>query len=261
MVEDHHWEQGRTPPEVTACRGEAIVPIIVNVLVGLVTSLIGGACVWLWERGQRSRTLRRKADFFGVVSGEPCLIVIGNKRNLPNATAGMDVRALIEVAALASQLGSDVVMESSNEFRGSNDARTEFCIAGPLGGANTRTGGHLAAHLPGVAILPYGEGSESAAFVVDGQRCLFEHNSQEYTLVAKFTPATAIRPVFLVCGQSSLANQAAIHFLKRNYRNVARFLDSVERFCLLIKVSDIPTYGFQAAVLERDITREAFASP
>ncbi|ANP56676.1 hypothetical protein AVL59_21230 [Streptomyces griseochromogenes] len=233
--------------------------MIVNVLVGLATSLIGGACVWLWERGQRSRALRRKADFFGVVPGEPCLIVIGSKHNLPNVTAGKDVRALIEVATLASQLGSDVVTESSNEFRGSNDGRTEFCIGGPLGGANTRTGGHLTAHLPGIAILPYSEGPESAAFVVGGQRYLFEPDSQEYALVAKFTPPTATRPIFLICGQSSLANQAAIHFLKRNHRNVARSLASVDRFCILIKVSDIGTYGFQAAALERDVTGDAFA--
>jgi hypothetical protein len=228
------------------------------VLVGLATSLIGGTCVWLWERGRRSRVLRRKADFFGVVPGESCVIVIGNKYNLPDATNRKDVRAIIEVATLASQLGSDVITESSNDFRGSNDARTEFCIGGPLGGANIRTGGHLAAHLPGVTILPYSEEPESAAFVVDGHRYLFERDNLEYALVAKFTPPEASRPVFLICGHSSLANQAAIHYLKRHHRDVARSLESLDRFCIVIKVPDIGTYGFQAATLERDITRQAF---
>lgn len=239
-------------------KGAAILSVIVNVLVGLATSLIGGACVWLWERGKRSRVVRRKADFFGVVPGETCVIVIGNKYNLPDATNRKDVRAIIEVATLASQLGSDVVTESSNDFRGSNDARTEFCIGGPLGDANVRTGGHLAAHLPGVTILPYSEGPESGAFVVGGQRYLFEKDSLEFTLVAKFTPPEATRPVFLICGHSSLANQAAIHYLKRHHRDVARSLESLDRFCILIKVPAIGTYGFQAAALERDITREAF---
>jgi hypothetical protein len=239
--------------------GAAIYSVIVNVLVGLATSLIGGVCVWFWERGKRSRALRRKAHYFGVVPGETCVIVIGNKHNLPDATTRKDVGAIIEVATLASALGSDVVTESSSDFRGSNDARTEFCIGGPLGDANIRTGGHLAAHLPGVTVLPYGEGPESAAFVVGGHRYLFEHGTLEHALVAKFTPPEASRPVFLICGQSSLANQAAIHYLKRNYRDVARSLDSVDRFCILIRVPGIETYGFQAAALERDVTREAFA--
>jgi hypothetical protein len=232
--------------------------VIVNVLVGLATSLIGGTCVWLWERGKRSRVLRRKADFFGVVPGETCVILIGSKYNLPDVTAHKDVRSIIEVATLASQLGSDVVTEAANDFRGSNDTRTEFCIGGPLGGANLRTGGHLAAHLPGVTILPHAGNPESAAFEVGGRRYLFERDRQEYALVAKFTPPEATRPVFLVCGQSSLANQAAIHFLKRHHRDVARSLASVDRFCLLIKVSDTGTYGFQAAALEQDVTAEAF---
>ncbi|MFF4086916.1 hypothetical protein ACFYY9_08455 [Streptomyces nigra] len=227
-------------------------------LVGLATSVIGGACVWLWERGKRSRALRRNAGFFGVVPGETCVIVIGNKYNRPDTTNRKDVCAIIEVATLASQLGSDVVTESSNDFRGSNDARTGYCIGGPLSDANIRTGGHLAAHLPGVAILPHSEEPEAAAFVVNGHRYLFEKGSLEYTLVAKFTPPEATRPVFLICGQSSLANQAAIHYLKRHYRDVARSLVCVDRFCILIKVPDIETYGFQAATLERDITREAF---
>ncbi|MET9998626.1 hypothetical protein ACIPM5_29085 [Streptomyces microflavus] len=240
-------------------KGAAIYSVIVNVLVGLATSLIGGACVWLWERSKRSRTVRRKAAFFGVVPGETCVIIIGNKHNLPDVTNRKDVRAIIEVATLAGQLGCDVVTESSNEYRGSNDARTEFCIGGPLGDANVRTGGHLAAHLPGVSILPYSQEAESAAFVVGGHRYLFEKGRLEYSLVAKFTPPESTHPVFLVCGHSSLANQAAIHYLKRHYRDVARSLNSLDRFCILIKVPDIGTYGFQAAALERDITRVAFA--
>ncbi|MFG2133744.1 hypothetical protein ACGFNV_39115 [Streptomyces sp. NPDC048751] len=231
---------------------------MVNVLVGLATSFIGGACVWLWERGKRSRVLRRKADFFGVVPGETCLVVIGSKHNAPGVTPHKDLRAIIEVATLASQLGSDVHTESGNDFRGSNDARTEFCIGGPLGDANIRAGGHLAAHLPGVTILPYGPGPESVGYVVGGERYLWDKGNVEHALVAKFTPPEASRPVFLVCGQSSLANQAAIHYLKRNHREIAASLASTDRFCLLIKLDRISTYGFQGATFERDVTTEAF---
>ncbi|MGP4012747.1 hypothetical protein [Streptomyces sp. 4N124] len=227
-------------------------------LVGLVTSLIGGGCVWLWERGKRARVLRRKADFFGLVPGETCFIVIGNKHDARGVATHKEIRAMIELATLAGQLGCGVATESADDFRGSNDDRTEFCIGGPLGEANLRTGGHLAAHVPGVSILPYGPGPESVAFVVGGRRYLFRKSEVEYALVAKFMPPQATRPVVLVCGQSSLANQAAIHFLKRNHRQVADTIDSVDRYCLLIKVADIGTYGFQGASLERDVTGDAF---
>ncbi|MFE5207010.1 hypothetical protein [Streptomyces sp. NPDC056600] len=224
------------------------------------TSLIGGGCGWLWERGKRSRTLRRKAAFFGVVPGEPCLVVVGNKHGLPDVTHRKDVDVIAEIAALAGQFGSDVVTESSNTFRGSNDDRTEFCVGGPLGEANVRTGGHLAAHLPGVRVLPYREGHpDSVALVVGEHRYPFDKNVQEYALVAKFTPPEASRPVLLLCGQSPLANRAAVHHLRRRYAEVARALESVDRFCIVIKVPEIRTYGYQAATLERDVTREAFA--
>lgn len=203
--------------------------------------------------------LRGKADFFGLVPGETCLVVIGNKYNVKGAATHKEIRAIIEVAMLASQVGCEVVTESSDDFRGSNDGRTEYCIGGPLGEANVRTGGHLAAHLPGVGIVPYGPGPDAAAIVVGEHRYLFEHDHVEHTLVARFTPPEATRPVVLICGQSSLANQAAIHYLKRNYREVAGRLASVERFCVVLKVSDIATYGFQRASFARDVTREAFA--
>ncbi|MDN3029694.1 hypothetical protein [Streptomyces sp. S.PB5] len=229
-------------------------------LVGLATSVIGGAFVWLWERGKEARVLRRTADFFGLVPGETCLIVIGNKYNVKKAATHNEIRAIIEVATLASQVGCDVVTESSDDFRGSNDNRTEYCIGGPLGDANVRAGGHLAAHLPGVGIIPYGPGPDAAAIVVGEHRYRFEHDHVEHTLVARFTPPEATRPVVLICGQSSLANQAAVHYLKRNYREVAKRLASLDRFCVVIKVTDISTYGFHRATFERDVTREAFAS-
>lgn len=227
--------------------------------MGLATSVIGGACVWLWERGKNARVLRRRAAFFGLVPGETCLLVIGNKYNVRGAATHKDIRAVIEVATLASQIGCDTVIESSDDFRGSNGDRTEYCIGGPLGAANVRTGGHLAAHLPGVRILPYGADPESAAIAVGEHRFLFEHDRVEHTLVAKFTPPEATRPVVVICGQSSLANQAAIHHLTRNYREVAGRLASIERFCIVIKVSDIGTYGYQRAHFLRDVTPEAFA--
>jgi hypothetical protein len=186
------------------------------------------------------------------------LIVLGNKYNSPGAAAYRDVRAVVELSLLAGELDCNVSVESGG-FRGSNGDRTEFCVGGPIGGANIRTGGHLAAHLPGVVIHPYDESRpDSVAIEVGGQKYLFDRGVQEYALVAKFMPVESVCPVFLVVGQSSLANLAAIHFVRREYVQLAKQLSSVERFCMLIKVSGIETYEYHRAEMECEVTAAAF---
>ncbi|MET7984692.1 hypothetical protein [Streptomyces sp. NPDC005281] len=222
------------------------------------TSLLGGGFVWLWERAKRARAVNKRAAFFGVRPGQTCLIVLGNKHNSPGVAHYRDIRAAMELALIAGELGCHVSVESG-DFRGGNGDRTEFCVGGPIGGANIRTGGHLAAHLPGVVIHPYdGTHPDSVAIEVGGEKFQFDRGNQEYTLVAKFTPVESVCPVFVVAGQTSVANLAAIHFLRREYAQVARQLSSVERFCVLIKVSDIRTYEFHRAGLEREVTAAAF---
>ncbi|MEU3919362.1 hypothetical protein [Streptomyces sp. NPDC029004] len=235
-----------------------IQSVLANIAIGLVTSLLGGGFVWLRERAKRARAVNKRAAFFGVRPGQTCLMVLGNKHNAPGTAHHRDVRAMLELAMLAAELDCHVSLESG-DFRGGNGDRTEFCVGGPTGGANVRTGGHLAAHMPGVVIHPYdGTRADSAAIEVGGEKFLFDKGNQEYALVAKFTPVESACPVFLVAGQTPVANLAAIHFLRREYARVAGQLPSVERFCLLIKVSDIGTYEFHRAELEREVTAAAF---
>ncbi|WP_234048244.1 hypothetical protein [Streptomyces liliifuscus] len=232
--------------------------MVANIGFGLVTSLLGGVFVWLWDRAKRIREVNRRAAFFGVRPGQTCLIVLGNKYNAPGTVHYRDVRAVVELSLLAGELGCKVAVESG-DFRGGNGDRTEFCVGGPTGGANIRTGGHLAAHLPGVTIHPFdGTRPNSVAIEVGGEKYLFDRGNQEYALVAKFTPAESTSPVFLVSGQTSVANLAAIHFLRRQYPHVAGRLSSLERFCVLIRVSGIGTYEFHRAALEREVSAAAF---
>ncbi|WP_317444290.1 hypothetical protein [Streptomyces collinus] len=234
--------------------------MLANIAIGLVTSLLGGVAVWLWERVKRARVANKQAALFGVLPGQTCLFVVGNKYNSPGTTHQRDVRAVVELALLVGELGCQVMVESG-DFRGGNGDRTEFCVGGPSGGANIRTSGHLAAHLPGVVIHPYSAThSDSVAIEVDGEKFLFDRGNHEYALVAKFTPAESTCPVFLVAGQTSVANLAAIHFLRREYMKVYRQLSSMERFCLIIKVSDIRTYDFHRAEIEREVTASAFGN-
>lgn len=236
-----------------------MLSVVANVAIGLLTSLVGLGLGSLWERGRRARALYRKAAFFGTRPGEHCVIVVGTKHGQPGTTQQRDLRAVVELTVLLAELGCRVSVESG-DLRGSNGDRTEFCVGGPIGGSNPRTGGHLTAHLPGVTIAPFSDRPDSVAIVVGGQRYAFERGHQEYAVVAKFTPPESSRPVVLVCGQSSVANQAAVHFLRREYAQVARSVASVDQYCLLVKVSHIDVYSFHRSVLERDVSAEAFTA-
>ncbi|MGX1916062.1 hypothetical protein ACWIID_45890 [Streptomyces phaeochromogenes] len=231
---------------------------LVNIGLGLLTSLLGGVLGWLWERGRRRRVVYRKAAFFGVRPGEPCLIVLGSKHDSPGSAHQRDARAGIELAVLLAGLGCQVAVEGGN-LRGGNEDRTEFCIGGPVGGANPRTGGHLAAHLPGVTIRPFGTGEDAVAIDVGGRLYRFDRGTEEFALVARFTPPESTRPVLLVCGQSSVGNQAAITFLRREHAQVAAAVTSVHRFCVLIRIGHIDTYLFHRTSLEQDVSAAAFA--
>jgi hypothetical protein len=228
-----------------------------NIAIGLATSVLSGGSVWAWQRARNSRVLRRKGTFFGLKPGGACLIVMNHKYNAPGSTAQDDVQVMIELATLASEIGSKVSVRSVDEVQGVNADRTEFCIGGP--GSNPRTLGHLANHLPGVALRPYNTARrDSAAIVVGDQRFLYDHGKIEHALVAKFTPSVASRPVFIICGQRAIANRAAMHFLRHNYLALTRSLASVDQFCLVVKVISSDIYGHEMVELAGDVTTAAF---
>lgn len=240
--------------------GNVVAAVVLNVLIGLVSSVISGGSVWAWQQGRRSRLRRRKAAFFGLGEGIECLIVMNDKFDKPGSVAQHDVHAMIEVSALAHELDSRVSMTKAAEFQGSNGDRTEYCIGGPAAGSNPRTGGHLSAHLPGVTLRPYSDTAEdSLAIVVGEERFRCDMGKTEHALVAKFTPPASSRPVIVVCGQTSVGNRAAVAFLQREYRTLTRTLASTDRFCIVVRVDSIATYGHEAAALAADVTTAAFA--
>jgi hypothetical protein len=235
---------------------------LVNIVIGLVTSIIGGGSVWLWQRARNVRLLRRKERFFGLEPGKACLIVMNNKYNMVGSANHNDVQAVIELATLASSLNCPVTIESCNDVHGINGDRTEFCVGGPAGGSNPRTGGHLAANLPGVTLCPFDPARrDSMAILAGAERFLWDAGNQEYALVAKFTPTGSSRPVIIICGQTAIANRAAVHYLKREYRKLSPVLRSLDRFCIIVRAAAIGTYGYQASELASDVSEAAFLPP
>lgn len=231
---------------------------LLNIVVGLATSILSGGSVWIWQRGKHARILRRKAALFGLAPGEPCLIAATSSYRMPGTSSYHDIQAFIELATVATQLGCPVTVESSEGIGGIRPDHTEFCIGGPL--SNQRTAAHLALHLPGAQVRPLAQGTQnSLAIVVGDQQFLWDSGTREYALVAKFTPEQSRRPTIVICGQTSITNRAAVHVLSRDFRQIIKTVASTDRFCIVIRIDASSTHGHQAASLERDVTDLAFA--
>lgn len=231
--------------------------VLINVIIGLVTSVISGGSVWLWQQARRVRIIRRKERFFGIEPGGTCLIVMNNRPDMAGTASHDDVQAMIEVASLASSSGALVRIESGADFREINGDRTEFCIGGPR--SNTRTSGHIAANLPGIIMRPADPaGQYPSAIVAGSEEFPRKRGREEYALVAKFTPRASIRPVMLICGQSTVANLGAVKLFIRDYRRLAKVIPSINEFCVIIRVPSIETYGYGASELAADVSAIAF---
>jgi hypothetical protein len=232
---------------------------LLNISIGLITSVVSGTAVLLWRRAARSRLLHRKAAFFGLRPGRPCLIVMNNHWRLAGSASHDDVQVMLEIAALAHETGCPVSVIPADDLRERAEDSTEFCVGGPL--SNPRTAAHLAAYLPGVKQRPVSARSDSGAIIVGGSKFAFKRGKQEHALVAKFTPAHSEYPVFLICGQRAIDSRAAVSFLTRNYRALAKDIATAGKFCLIIGVNSADAYGAQAAELAADVTAAAFTAP
>ncbi|MFH9329765.1 hypothetical protein ACH4KU_12340 [Streptomyces althioticus] len=228
-----------------------------DLMLGLIASCLSGLAAWLWQRGKHNRDLRLRMRVVGARPGDTCLIVMNNKYGAPGTTHHHDVQAMIEAAVVSHSLQCEVEVVRGDDFRGSNGDKPEFCIGGPLG-SNVRSAGHVAHSLPGVTFHPYTHPEHPLAFEAGGTIHRWDSGNEGYVLLAKFTAPGGERPVILVCGQSALTNHAALYFLRRSCRRIADTVASTDRFCLLLKVPSIRTYGHQGVVLERDLTDVAF---
>jgi hypothetical protein len=232
---------------------------LLNILIGLVTSVLSGGAVLLWRRVASSRILRRKTAFFGLRPGVPCLIVMNNHWQRPGSSSHNDVHVMLEVAALAHESGCPISVIPADDLREYDEDSVEFCIGGPS--SNPRTAAHLATYLPGVRQRPFGIKSDPGAIEVDRRRFTLKRGHLEHALIAKFTPSYSKYPIILIFGQMSIDNRAAINFLKRDYKALSKMVESINKFCLIIKITSSDTYGFQAAELAADVTSAAFLAP
>jgi hypothetical protein len=230
-------------------------PAIQDLLISLVSSVITGFAVWSWGKFQLVQRINRKAKFFDIKPGDSCLIVVPKYRGT-EATSHRDLETAIEALKLVYDIEAEskvLPVESTLESPGSV---TEFCIAGP--GSNERTKAHLDNYFDRVGMKPFSDGPESLAIVTKRKTYRLVGGEIEYAVLAKFFPYPNSKPVFIICGQTGIANKGALHYLAQSYDKLVKRGHPLDKFCLILKVQKPSQYGYKSVVLEEDITDTAF---
>jgi hypothetical protein len=233
--------------------------VILNVVVGLITSLISGGSVWVWGRARVTRRQRERARFFGLSPGDTCRIVAPQAFGRPRTVSRQDVFSIVELAKLMRDLRADLEVVGSDEGSYGVGDVTEFCVGGPS--ANMRMQSHLVHFLPGVAVFSYApESPKPAAIVAGGEEFLREPDAREYVLVARVRLPDDGRPLFLICGQTGITNRAAAAYLRDNYRRISSLHGDRESWCVVLRVVAPPVYGYQMTELAADVSASAFSA-
>jgi hypothetical protein len=225
-----------------------------DIVIGLVTTIIGAGIGWSWERAKSSLRLRRTAGFFGVLPDDPCRLVMGQYRELP-ATSHRDMAALVEVMGIVQPLRPEVIVTLGDSTLEPVGDVTEFCIGGP--DSNPRTTAHLHQVLTGVTARSYRDQNHSLEISTQTNTYRYSAGKDEYVILSKILASLNAKPLFLICGQTAIANQGALFYLRNHEKELRRKFHK-EQFCLVLKLVSPSRYGYKMVELVEDVTRTAF---
>lgn len=234
---------------------------LLNVTLGVVASAVSAAIGWLAQTLRRRRRLDRLREFFGMAQGTECLLVVPRHAKLPDgaAVALQDAYALMELAALIKECGAHASILSHERVRQGVGTKAEVCLGGPS--VNSRTAAHLAWRFPGLRIAEW-TGPGSPMTITAGEHSFSRvPDEAEYAVLARIPGTESRRPVFLICGQTPVSNQAAVRYLLANRRQLIRQYGLGKPFCLVVRAVNTPAYGPDVVELAGDVTRESATAP
>ncbi|WP_327677594.1 hypothetical protein [Kitasatospora sp. NBC_00458] len=230
---------------------------LLNVLLGLVASALSAAIGWLGQSLRRRRRLDRTRAFLGLPAGSECLIVVNRSIGTgahPRTVTRRDAFALMELAALVKECGAQADLVAHDAAPRSLGAKTELCFGGPV--SNDRMAAHLAWGLPGVSIS-HGPEAADNAITVGGRAYTADWDVETYVLLARLATPGGGRPVFLISGQTGVANQAGVRHLVAHHRSLARRHGADGTFALLLRVTNPRAYGPDVVEQVADVTARA----
>ncbi len=232
-----------------------------DLAVNLLASAIAGLAVWLSQLLVRRRKRARVEGFFGLQAGSSALLIVSKQARSEWATAieKADVSAMVELAVLLKSCDVTPRFYMHHEDVPGIGDEVEFCIGGPM--SNQRTAAHLRWHMPGVTQGTFEEGPEGLTIQVGEKAFQRVRGEVEYALVARILIDRAKRPIFLIFGQTALANEAAARYLVREKAVLSRTYGNAGNFCFVLGLFGREVYGSHFVRLVDDITGLAFDGP
>lgn len=237
---------------------EAMSPsVIENFVVGIVTSIVTAIFVHFWRKIRESRIINRKAAFFGISPKDSCLVVMNHHPFNKGTMSHGDIETLVEIVRLVDEIGGELTIAPFDKVLTAAGEMTEFCIGGP---SNHRTMVHIENFLKGLQFRYFlQDDPDSLAIITKEDKFKYEWHENEYAILARFYPNRGSHPVVLISGQTSRANQGAIHYLIKNHDTfLRREFGNKKSFCLIVKLQSPLTYGHKSVRLVKDITDIAF---
>jgi hypothetical protein len=227
-----------------------------DLAINLVASALAAVVAWLAQRAVAYRRLARMRGFFGLREAAPSNLVVGRHWSSPRMSSvhRNDVAAIVELGAIVKECGARADVVSGVEAPKELGKVTEFCVGGP--DSNPRTGAHLDSLPPGVRVTTYAEAGYAVPILVGEHRFEQIHRRWAHVLLARAMPTA--HPVFLVVGQTSLANLAGARYLAAHHRELRRRYGDSSPFCLALKVREPEAYGPDLVELVADVTEAAF---
>ncbi|MGA5820518.1 hypothetical protein ACPC54_21945 [Kitasatospora sp. NPDC094028] len=233
---------------------------VLNVVLGLVASAISAGLGWLAQALRRRRRIERVRRFFGLPAGSECLIVVNRSIGTgshAHTVTRRDAYALMWLAGLVEECGARPELVAHDAAQRGLGAKTELCLGGPV--SNERMAAHLAWGLPGVLVASGPDQGDNV--IVVGERDFAVDHDRTHVLLARIATPEGGRPVFLVCGQTGVANQAGVRHLVAHHRELARKYGQDGTFALVLRVVNPEAYGPDMVELAADVTTEALHRP
>jgi hypothetical protein len=83
-------------------------------------------------------------------------------------------------------------------------------------------------------------------------------NGDEFALIFKIVIKRNHKaPVWVICGQTAMCNQAAARYLRRNLQELRRRYNASKPFCIALRVVNPRSYGFEHVEEVGDMTDAA----
>lgn len=229
--------------------------VVVQLALGVGSSVLTGAGVWLAQRVRATGRVRRLRRFLGLggLLGGDCRLVIGDHFSQPGAVHRRDMAAMLELATVVRSAGGRPEVLSAGQATAPGDD-VEFCVAGVH--ANRRTEAHLRRYLPGLSMR--NRDGVTVPDIVVGTTWYPVSDDAHHGIIARVCRPE--RPhLFLVFGQTGISTVAMAAHFAAHLPALDRRFGAERTFCLVLRAHTPRAYGYSEVEEIADVTDQALS--